>query len=226
MITGNLDIAGTTTGSGTIPVNQKTIYVELLTTGTPSVTHSANARWNTAEVSTLVLDDLYTLANELKTDYNLHLQDVTPPGTDQHDVLDNVNNITSADASDWTTLYTLTDELVSKYTLHNADAEVGGASTYHPGINASTHVLSYTSPIANTQTAVIGALNNLKSKYNAHDADATSHNTGSVHQIAASDGAVVWNKSLYVPREDPADTLNNAIIDSVISEFAKVTFFF
>jgi len=221
MTTGKLDLVRGLSGASTSPVSAIDIF-KPIAIGDNTITHSANARMRTIEVYSLNMTNLFTLANELKTDYNLHIADAA-----QHTSgVDGVNVVTAADAIDWDTLYTLTNDLLTQYTVHNADAELGIGWVYHAGTNTADYSCT-TSPVANTNTAVVAALNDLKNVYNLHDNDGTSHGITGSHQIVASYGESVWEmNTMYAPKEDATDLLNNVIIPALAIDFVKVTVYF
>lgn len=220
VITGKFDLVTSLTGTGTSPVSQKTVYATLYNGACP-VVHNANAEWNSAEVMTLDLTTLMAMANSIRKKYEDHR--VFAGGHPAS--VDAINIVTEPDCTDWITMYALINNILTVYTAHNADAELAGGWAFHAGVNTIPH-LSQVPPIVNTYTGMIAALNALELVFNAHDNDAASHPVVGTCQVALPSVSAVWNDSLYVPRQDPADVLNSAIIDSVVSDLAKVTFYF
>ncbi len=110
------------------------------------------------------------LANDLKEKYNSHVAD-----TAQHTTAaDAVNVITSADATDLTSLALLTNELTTDYDAHEGDSELAAAWLYHPAQETGNDSLAAVTSVS-TLPQCIKRLNDFRAKFNAHNNDATSH---------------------------------------------------
>jgi energy-converting hydrogenase Eha subunit C len=114
------------------------------------------------------------LANGIKSLYNAHLADALAHTT----AIDDVNTVTTADASDLTTLLALTNALTTSYALHDDDAELASGWAFHAAQEASDYSLA----AVTTVTTLVGALsrlNDMKTKMNSHIADVTAHGAAS-----------------------------------------------
>jgi hypothetical protein len=222
MTTGRLDMVRGLSGAGTTPTSQKSVEATLYNGECP-VVHSVGAAWQSAEVLTVDVTDIIILANALKVAFNGHIASFGAGAT--HVNADGVNPVTAANATDWTTACQLAFDLMIQYTDHNTDAELGAAWLYHQAQNGATHVLSF-GTINYTADGMLAALNEIKLKFNTHDTDSTSHVTKDLFQVATADATYVWKDSAYLPRVDSSNPLNAALIDSVVDDYALITFYF
>ncbi len=140
---------------------------------------SGTFRVRNAGLPKVTLTACIALANELKTDFNLHIADATEHTT----AVDTTNVVSAADAYDFPSLIALTTELLTDYDAHEADAELASAWVYHVAQETGDHSVTSTAA-PETLSDVKDRLDDLKSKYNAHDADTTTHAADSLHQIA------------------------------------------
>jgi hypothetical protein len=110
----------------------------------------------------------FALANDLKTQFNLHLANVTSV----HGAADTANPVVLADltaASTWSEIMAMADSIRTKYEAHRilTDGSVHGDAD-------ATNTVSQ-SAIGTVQTAINGLLNELKTDFNAHIILMTSH---------------------------------------------------
>jgi hypothetical protein len=215
-LTGLFDMVNKTSGSST---SEYTMY-SALTAGVNTITHGRNARTTSVDVWSLDATNLIALVNDIRTKYTVHIASVN-----LHAHTDATNVITAPAATDLLTAYNLAVDIMNQYIAHNADAELAGGWAYHSGKNSPTHVLSFAG-ITFTSTTLIAALNEIKLKFNAHDGDTASHGPGVLHPVIVDDVFAVWAYSVYAPREDSSDILNNIIIDSSVSDLIKLTLYF
>ena len=130
-----------------------------------------------------------TLANELRTDYSAHVAD-QGESEGEHKALHTAGQLAAASVAAYnlTTLLALVNDLTAKYVLHNTDA-AATTPTYHIADVGAGNALEAETAVT-TLSGAITRLNDIKAKFNAHDADSTGHRTGTLHQIAAADGAL------------------------------------
>jgi hypothetical protein len=132
------------------------------------------------------LNAAITLANDIKSKYNLHLANSLAHTTSP----DNVNLVSTTDASNLTTLLALTNALTTKYILHDDDAELAADWIFHAAQEAGDYSLAATTAV----TTLLGALTRLKdmrSKLNSHIADTTAHGVATT-LITATDVSNVF----------------------------------
>lgn len=111
------------------------------------------------------------IANELKTDYNIHRASAV-----FHAVADVSNVVTAANATDLATLITLANEIKTDLNAHFANT--GGAyHTLADTVNAVTHA------DATTLQTVLSLLRVLKANYNAHRTQAGIHASDDVTNV-------------------------------------------
>jgi uncharacterized protein YpuA (DUF1002 family) len=122
---------------------------------------------------------LKTLSTELKTDYNLHIADVTSHGAADatnpctadlmgtaavHLIDDVTHTVTSPDATTEATLKTLVNEIKSDYNAHLADTSVHGAAdatnvvTSNPVGAAAVHLIDDTASITSPDATNLATL--------------------------------------------------------------------
>jgi len=105
-------------------------------------------------------DNAYTLANEIKSDFNTHIA-----ATAYHKAADTTNTVSASDATTLATLYTLVNEMKGDYNAHIA------STTYHRVADTN----AVTSHDAASVVAAYELLNELKEEYNRHIASVTYH---------------------------------------------------
>ena len=148
--------------------------------------HVTNPALEASDVVDCLIPNASKLANDLKDTMNAHAADATA-----HATADTVNfPITTADATDHTTLYALAGALLTAFDAHESDDDAG-AGSYHNGIEGEDATL--TSAVTPTTVAEAATrLTDLKAKYNIHDADNTAnvpHIAGNEHQEDATDAS-------------------------------------
>lgn len=104
------------------------------------------------------------LANQLKYVLNAHMADGLPTGS-VHAVVDSVNPITAADASDQTTVNTLLNQIKTKFNAHLTQA------TVHPNNDGTNGVATANATDLASSEALANAL---KTAVNAHMASAVA----------------------------------------------------
>lgn len=139
-----------------------------------------------AEVhSTDSLDSSITLANSIKATLNTHYADVTEHTAGAQAA------ITTANASDLTTLIALVTALLVSYEAHDADAEKGSGWSYHIGQEDGDASLAALT-VPTTLAACLIDVNDIKASANTHMAQAaggTPHADGDTATIATADAA-------------------------------------
>jgi len=120
-------------------------------------------------------------ANDVKLQFNLHVNDATehtgPGGADSG------NTVLAPDAFDLPSLIAVVTEIQEKYILHDDDAELV-TPDHHAAQESGDHSITIVAaPLTLTETIV--ALDDLFAQYNDHDADATAHTVGALHQATA-----------------------------------------
>ena len=218
MMTGQLDIAALPVTGGN-STSDYTMY-SALTTGENTLVHGRAKRTVGAEIWSFDSTDMITLVNDIKAKYEAHRVDLT-----EHVVADNVNVITAADATDIDTCYTLAQDIMTQYIAHNADAELGAGWVYHNGQNLVTHILSFAT-ISFTSADMVTKINEMRTQYLAHDNDVRSHIVPGSNNPLSLTLVELWAMSIYAPREDSTDLLNNIIIDSSVVDYIKMTLYF
>ena len=179
---------------------------------TDDVTHTIAA----ADATNLAT--LKTLSTELKTDYNLHIADVTSHGAADatnpctadsmgtaavHLIDDITHTVTSPDATTEATLRTLVNEIKSDYNAHLADTSVHGAAdatnvvTSNPVGAAAVHLIddtaSITSPDATNLATLKTLTAELRTDYATHLANTTVHKAADTTYVAT---AMEWRLTL------------------------------
>lgn len=145
-------------------------------------------------------------ANAIKATYNAHRGNLAIHVTGSPAV-------TSADATDLTSLITLVTEIQSKMDVHIEDALLSSGRVYHSGpTDGSTQSLASTTPPTDL-AGCITILVDLKAKHNLHDSDAGegTHDAGNLHQESATNSQAL---SVSVSVNDI--TLNLETSDGVI----------
>lgn len=162
-------------------IKLETILNNAATTTTDTTMDLADGEYLIARVEhdhEVGLSSAITLANSIKTKFNLHVSDAGEHTT----AIDTANYVTTDDASTLETLLTLVDDLTAKYDAHEGDSELGAAWVYHAAQEAGNVSLAATTAVT-TLPAAIKRLNDMKTKFNAHDADGTAHGTDTQHQV-------------------------------------------
>jgi len=218
MMTGQLDVAALPVTGGN-STSDYTMY-SALTTGVNTLVHGRAKRTVGAEIWSFDCTDMITLVNDIKAKYEAHRVDLT-----EHIAADNVNVITAADATDIDTCHTLANDIKTQYAAHNADAELDTGWAYHNGQNLTTHILSFDT-ISFTSADMVAKINEMRKKYLAHDNDAGSHIAQGSNNPLSLTLVELWAMSIYAPREDSTDLLNNIIIDSSVIDYIKMTLYF
>jgi len=159
------------------------------------------------------LSSAIALANELRTDFNLHLADVT-----QHTTAADTANVVSASvAYNLASLIILVTEMIVNYDVHEDDSELGAAWAYHAA--QETGDASPASTTAPTDLPeCIALLNDLKAKFKIHDDDATSHGAQTQYPIAAvAAGSCTFTTGINTDTlTAPATTINFQFDDGEI----------
>ena len=114
----------------------------------------------------------YTLANEIKADYNTHIADTT-----YHVAADATNAVTSTDSTTLATVITLANEMKADFNAHLILAGVHLVNDAHNGITASGAV---------DLASVYVLLNELRTKYNAHVALTDKHKVADTTNVVTS----------------------------------------
>lgn len=132
-------------------VGQKDKKNEICTMNVHKVSDTANT---TAAATATNQATAETLANELKTDYNLHIASTT-----YHAAADATNAVTSPNASEEATLVTLVNELKADINAHRNQAGVHVT-------NDSNHLI--TAADATNLATALTLVKEIKADYNAH----------------------------------------------------------
>jgi len=127
------------------------------------------------------------LANSLKGTYNVHINDAGP--TDEHLAILSGDGITTADATDLTSLIALVTELLADYDIHDDDAEQAAPIVHVAQEGGDASLASAVAPI-NLHECIV-KLNDIKAKLNTHMADSTAHTAGSSPAEATADADYV-----------------------------------
>lgn len=204
---GNIDAADATDLTSLI-----TLTTELLSTydahdadaeaATPTVHQSQEAGDASLSDATAPTDvhECITRLNDLKAKLNTHVADDTAhtagdSGTEstadaayveEHIAADTA--VSTADATDLTTLIALTTALLTSYDSHDADAEAADSWTYHIAQEAGDASLADATAPTTLAEAIVD-LNDLKAKLNTHVADDTAHVDGDSSTESNSDAA-------------------------------------
>lgn len=124
----------------------------------------------TAGLPSVQMTSAISFANEMKARFNLHVNSAlihTGAGGDDPD-----NAITSADATNLSSLLSLVNELSENYTAHLADALL--VVPDHHTATGTNYALASTDAVT-TLTEANTRLLDLRTKYNQHNADAVAH---------------------------------------------------
>lgn len=124
-----------------------------------------------------------TLANRLKTQYNLHVSNSNGLVA-YHSTADSTNVVTSPDAYDFASLVTLVSELLTDYDAHDDDAQLAAGWVFHRGQGTTGALTSTQAPT--TLSEVVTRINDLQTKYNLHEANATPHDSENTLQVPTS----------------------------------------
>jgi hypothetical protein len=141
-----------------------------------------------ADFGTGALDSAILLANSLKGTYNVHINDAGGTG-EEHIALLAGDGITTADATDLTSLIALTTELLADYDAHDNDAEQAAPVVHVAQEGGDASLGSAVAPI--NLHECIGKLNDMKTKLNTHMADGTAHSDGDSPAEATADADYV-----------------------------------
>jgi hypothetical protein len=111
-----------------------------------------------------------TLANQIKTMFNLHLNNITSC----HGAVDTANLVTLDDLlpeATWEQIQALLDDIRTKYEAHRVNV----TASVHGGADATNAMA--VSAVGSVQTSVNTFLTEMKGDLNAHMLNLTSHNT-------------------------------------------------
>jgi hypothetical protein len=154
---------------------------------------SGNYRIEKLGLPYILLPYLIRLANDIKTEFNAHIVDLT-----EHSSSGIADEATLPDATDLDSLLELTNELLEKYESHLSNTGI------HPGAIDQDQRLDRKE--IQTIFGAAKALSELKTKYNLHDNDGTAHSNGAggnvvtekstVNELISSAGGI-GNSYLY-----------------------------
>jgi len=106
-------------------------------------------------------DSEYTLANEIKSDYNSHRASTT-----YHKAADSTNAVSSSDATTLATVLTLANEIKKDYNAHLIESGVHRINDTHNKVLTADAI---------DEASVFTLLNEIKAKYTAHIANSEVH---------------------------------------------------
>lgn len=137
---------------------------------------------------------LYTLLNEIKTDFNAHV--ILTAGS-VHGAADNADVVATADATTIATAIALANALRAAYELHR----VKTSSSIH---GAADNTNAITAPVATDGASCVTLANDLKAKYNLHrvviaaSVHGAADSTNVTSAADAAQGTIVANDATYV----------------------------
>lgn len=119
-----------------------------------------------------IADYEYTLANEIKSDYNTHRASTT-----YHVAADSTNAVSSSDSTTLATVLTLANEIKTDYNAHLVLDGVHVVDDAHNRVNADNAI---------DEDSVFTLLNEIKVKYTKHIADTEVHKEADTTQVITS----------------------------------------
>jgi hypothetical protein len=136
----------------------------------------ANDAWTltTVGLPEMLYATACNLANEIKSKYEAHRVDVT-----QHSNDDDVNTVTSADASDIDSLFDLTSELYTDIQAHLDDA-----AAVSPAYHTATYNRDITVDAVTSVETAYDKLVAIKNAYNLHEGTDAVHTLEDLHQVS------------------------------------------
>ena len=179
--------------SGSLRARYKQLYITNQEDAVVQYSDASGDATVDATAKTITLGTLalaITNANAMKVTLNTHYSDYGS-GTEEHIALQTV--VSTADATDETSLIALVTALINSYDTHDADAELGSAWTYHQAQEGDDYSLS--SVVAPSDVSdCYDRLLDMKEKLNDHEGDASAHTNGDSPRFLLTGG--IWDDKI------------------------------